>query len=466
MTYAQKPRSYAAGRDMTAMPPTSLALDGHLPAAHALSIRAATANVADIARYEPRTIWEQDTAALPSALARYRRRVRAFAERELRPRALAMDTDAHGAEATEVLRLGARYGLLSDLLPWPFGSHVPWLYRYPIQFLTCLKMEELCATCGGLGLLLGAHVLGSAPILLTMDLATIRRHLLPAYRASKRGEPRLFGYAITEPSAGSDVEEGHGARQHAPGTTATPVQGGFRLRGRKVFISGGDMAHGVLVFAALAGQGMESWTCFLVDTKSPGFRVVRTELKMGQRASGAAELEFDDVFVPDTHVIGGVRGGWALNRITLNFSRIPVGAIALGIARSALDAATDFVCRYRLGGKELIQYQEVQLAIAQMTADTSAMRGLLWQVAARFTPTQSQASIAKSFSADRAVAVCEQAIDLLGNHALVHENRVEKAFRDARLTQIYEGTNQINRLAIIEDLQEGLLSRIPPGAPR
>ncbi|HEX7481294.1 MAG TPA: acyl-CoA dehydrogenase family protein [Polyangiales bacterium] len=123
-----------------------------------------------------------------------------------------------------------------------------------------------------------------------------------------------------------------------------------------------------------------------------------------------------------------------------------------------------FVCRYRLGRKELIHYQEVQLAVAQMVTETSAMRALLWQSAREFTPTQAKASLTKLHCAERAVAVCDQAMDLLGNHGFLHGNYVEKAFRDARLTQIYEGTNQINRLAVIEDLQEQLLAQIGGGS--
>jgi alkylation response protein AidB-like acyl-CoA dehydrogenase len=438
----------------------SEALHGHLPSTHPLSIRSALAGAIPLARYAPQSLWEQDTRTLPWALRRYRRKMRRFAQTELRPHALAFDIAAHDQPPHEVLRRAAAAGMLTDPLPWPIGSAPPWLLGHALQLLSSLKMEELCAACGGLGLLLGAHVLGCAPIILAGNLGSVLRLLGPLYRRNKRGEPAVVAFAITEPSAGSDVEESLGAAAHRPGTVARRVNGGFVLNGRKVFISGGDIACACTVFAALEGEGMESWTCFYVDAKTQGLSVVRTELKMGQRASGAAELQLEDVFVPDSCVVGTVRGGWSLARVTLNFSRIPVGAIALGIARGAMDAAIDFVCSFQLGRKPLIDYQEVQLAAAQMIAETTAMRGLLWQSARVFTPTQAKASITKLYCADRAVAVCDQAMDLLGNHALLHANYVEKAFRDARLTQIYEGTNQINRLAVIEDVQEQLLARV------
>ena len=208
---------------------------------------------------------------------------------------------------------------------------------------------------------------------------------------------------------------------------------------------------------------MASWTCFLVEKNMPGFGALRNELKMGQRAAAATELEFQDVFVPDDHVIGGLRNGWALNRATLNFSRMPVAAIALGIARGAAEAAIDFVCRYRMGGKPLIDFQEVQLSVAQMMIETSTMRSMLWQHASQRVPMQASASICKVACSDGAVRVCEAAMELLSNHGVLHDHLVEKHFRDVRLTQIYEGTNQINRLAVIEDFQEMLLTKIERG---
>jgi butyryl-CoA dehydrogenase len=309
-------------------------------------------------------------------------------------------------------------------------------------------------------LLIGVHTLGVAPLLLSGDLGAIRRHVLPAFRAGLAGDPQLFAFAITEPASGSDVEEGHGASTASPGTVARAVEGGFRLRGRKCYISGGDVAREVVVFASLEGEGLASWTAFLVDARAPGFTVARTELKMGMRASGAAELALEDVFVPHARVVGGLRGGWALNRATLNMSRLPVAAMGVGFARGATDEAIAFACGHRLGGKPLIDYQDVQLAITDMLAETQAARAMVWAAASRPQALQREASAAKFFCTDVALRVCTRAMDLLGNHALLHASRVEKHWRDARLTQIFEGTNQINRLAVVEDMQEGLLATI------
>ncbi len=445
-------------------------LPGHVPPSSPLSPRTAFARLPRVARamaeYALADPWELDTASLPPSLGRVRRKARAFAERHLAPVALTIDARGHGPpgapgpEAMGVLRAAAREGLLDDLLPRPFGSADPRLFRHPLHFASALKVEELAAVDGGLMLLVSAHSLGVAPLLLAGDLGALRRFVLPLFRSCARGEPKICAFAITEPMAGSDVEEGHGAMRLRPGTIATRARGGWRLSGRKCFISGGDLAEGVVVFAALAGEDMPSWTAFWVAARTPGFRVVRTELKMGMRASGAAELELDEVWVPDDHVIGGLRNGWGLSRAVLNMSRIPVAAMGVGFARAATEAAIDFCCRVELGRRPLIAYQDVQLEIADMLADTSAARALVWAAARRPQALQREASAAKFRCTDIALAVCTRAMDLLGNHAPLHHERVEKIYRDARLTQIFEGTNQINRLAVVEDMQERLLLTI------
>lgn len=453
----------------------SPALTGHVAADDALSPRAAFARLprltAPLVRYAAADPWEEDTARLPRALAAHRRRMRAFAETHLAPRAAAADLAPHPAVGAlapgldALLVAAGRAGLLSDLLPRPLGAASPALIRHGLALPQALKVEELAAVDGGLMLLVSAHALGVAPVLLGGDLGQLRRVLLPAFRASERGAPHVFAYAITEPAAGSDVEDGHGAASYRPGVVARRAPGGWRLTGTKCFISGGDIASTVVVFAALDGEGMASWTAFLVPRGAPGFHVVRTEHKLGMRASGAAELRLDEVYVPDADVVGGPRQGWALNRATLNLSRIPVGAMGVGFARAATAAAEDFACRFRLAGRPLVDYQEVQLALAEMHARTLAARAMVWAAARQPQARQAEAASVKFHATDTARAVCELAMDLLGNHAVLHSERVERALRDARLTQIFEGTNQINRLAVIEDQQERLLARVAASAP-
>lgn len=418
-----------------------------------------------LARYRIQPSWQQDTAELPAPLAAYRRHVRDFAETHLRPLALssdlAMKQGQHGDAALEtLLQQAGKAGFLSDLLPWPFGSVPLSRYRFALAWQQSLRSEELARVDGGLMLYLSAHNLGMAPVLFSGNLSVITGIVLPALRANLAGDPQLFAFAITEPGAGSDAEDGHGATTNKPGLVAVPATGGWRLHGRKVFISGGNMARWVVAFAALQNEGFESWTAFLVDTHSEGFHRVRNEHKMGMRASAATELEFDGCFVPEARILGGLRKGWALNRATLNFSRLPVAAMAVGFAQRATELVTDFVCRENIAGQPLLHYQNVQLALADMQAETAAIRALVWQYARAWTPWQAKASIAKFHATDRAQQVIERGMDLMAEHSLLHSGEIDKVFRDNRLTRIFEGTNQINRLAVIEDQQPDLLAKI------
>lgn len=447
-------------------------LQDHLPLTHPLSPRSRYGGLPILSRlfldYEAGDLWQEDTARLPGGLARLRQKARAFAEQHLAPVSAALDLAPHlppgecHPAIPAILAEAGRQGWLSYLLPPPMGSMSFRVATCPPIWQCCVVVEEFSRVCGGLMLLLSAHHLGTMPLLLSGSMSTLLKFLRPVYQSCLRGQPHLVGFAITEPGAGSDAEEGHGAAVYRPGVVAKPVAGGYLLNGRKCFISGGDLAKSVTVFAALQGEGMESWTCFYVDNPSPGYEVTRTELKMGMRASGAAEIALKDVFVPHERVIGGLRNGWALNRASLNTSRMPVAAMGVGFARAATEEAAAFARTYRLGGRRLIDYQEVQLHLATMVAETRAIRSLVWQEARHaWRPRQLYASLCKFQVTDRAQLVCEMAMDLLADHATLHENRVERIFRDVRLTRIFEGTNQINRLSAIEDWQGELLGNHP-----
>lgn len=420
--------------------------------------------------YRPTSLWEEETNMLPKALAQYRRRLRQFSDIHVLPYALSCDEHVGNGLGypecrNQILRIAGKEGLLNDLLPAPLGSVPLSRYRHSLVWQQAIRVEELARADGGLMLLLSAHNLGLAPVLFSANLTVLRDIILPSFRANRKGNPQVFAFAITEPAAGSDAEDGYGAQHNKPGVRATQVSGGWQLNGRKLFISGGDIARWVTVFAAVERQGFESWSAFLVDTKCPGFSVVRTENKMGMRVSGAAELELDRYFVPNNRVLGGLNKGWGLNRATLNFSRIPVAAMSVGFAQQATECAIEFACRMSLANRPLIHYQQVQLQLADMLAETAAIRSLVWRFAKNWTPRQSQASMAKFYASDRAQSVIESAMDLMANHSLMHSNHVEKTFRDNRLTRIFEGTNQINRLSVIEEQQDEFLNKIMQNNP-
>lgn len=449
--------------------PDLVGLQGLLPPSHPLSARSVAAGLPVALRRvfgnPTDDLWEWETRGLPGGLRRLRRRARDFARTELRPLALELDAMPHWSVGDEPPQLrdllvrAGRAGWLSDMIPRPFGSQSPRNALQPLTMPASVKVEEFSRACGGLMLLLSAHMLGQVPLLLAGDIALARRRLISGLRRNLAGDPYLFAYAITEPDAGSDVEEGHGALHAKPGLVARRGNGGWLLTGRKVFISGGDVARGFTVFAALEGEGYESWTCFFVEAGTPGFRPVRTELKMGMRASGAADLEFTDVFVPDEDVVGEVRGGWALNRQTLNLSRLPVAAMAVGFAQAACDIVIDHAGTTRVGGRRIIEQQHVQLRIADALAATSAIRAEVWSASSTWRVSQAVSAMKKFHATDTAMAVIEECMDLLGAESLLHHHRLEKVWRDARLTQIFEGTNQINRIGVIEDIAGRFVNR-------
>ncbi|MCV7221775.1 acyl-CoA dehydrogenase family protein [Mycolicibacterium elephantis] len=417
------------------------------------------------------SLWERETKTLPRRLARRRRAYRDFARRELTPLLERADADPAGYDPRPLLTAAARAGLQSEQLPPPWGTMPLGAFLGDgTLFHEVLKAEELSSVCAGLGLSVLAHGLGLAPLQLSGDLASVRRWLVPITRDNRTGRARLAAFAITEPAAGSDVEDSAGAPAARFGTTARRAAGGYVLNGQKVFITGGAHADLVTVFAALEPEDGgharvdRDWTCFVVERGTPGFRTGRSEHKLGQRAADATELFFDDVFVPTENRVGAERSGWALNRNVLNYSRLPVAAIAVGIARGATEAATAYCRQTRLGGRPLLSYQEVQLALADLWLETMAMRAMVWQGVRHVPPTQAVSSAAKTYCGDRAVAVCARAVELLGDDGAHVAGGVEKRLRDARLNQIYEGTNQLNRLAIVEALWEADLSTSIPAA--
>lgn len=414
----------------------------------------------------PETLWERDTRTLPASLRARRRAYKRFGAEQLAPRAIEADRAPHDYDPRPLFAEAARRGFQSELVPPPFGKMPMYaLASRRTIFHSVLKAEEFCAACGGLGLSVLAHDLGIAPLMISGHLPTWKRWLLPLSRDNMSGHPKIAAFAITEPSAGSDAEDTEGAAAARFTTTARAVTGGYVLNGQKVFISGGAHADIVSTFAVLEptdgskGRIDRDWTAFVVESNRKGFRVGRSEHKLGQRACDATELFFDDVFVPSENLIGTERSGWALNRNVLNYSRLPVAAIGLGIARGAVEAATEFARSARLGGKPLLSYQEVQLALADLWLEVMAMRGMVWQAARHKSAMQGINSATKARCGDGAFAVTTRAMEFLADHGTLTVNRAEKTMRDARLNQIYEGTNEVNRLGFIEAFWESEIAR-------
>lgn len=447
------------------------------------------------------------------SLAQTRARARAYAQQHVVPRALELDRRI-GDDPTyfdwDLVRAGLEYGLLSEVIPTQVGG------RGGLSTNGAVMFEELAAACPGVANLFGAHALGILPLLLSGPghWVGVLREIVESER---RGEPLLMGLAITEPDAGTDVEDPDLLRTARIGTHARRVAGGYRLNGTKRFISNGNVARWITVIMPTdPHRPAETWTAFLVDTRSDGFSVSRVEHKMGQRASPAAELHFDDVFVGDEALIGREGDGLVGTIGTLAGSRAPVGAIATGAARGAYERLLRWL-EEDPQARGLLEYEHVQFTLAQMAEKIHVARQAYLYAAQQFdatvgrpvsyplvralglvpravwrsdalrrrmnapwvreqtmrvlrnattdrevTESLAHSSLAKAHGADVAMWVTGAALDIVGSSAAPVRAELEKLWRDAKLTQIYEGTNQLNRIEVYRGLCRGETLRALP----
>ena len=405
------------------------------------------------------TIWEHDSRLLPIGARIWRKRARKFAREYIRPAAPEADINPGDFDYRPLVKAASKKGFQSLIMTPPLGRSSIGSTMKNLVLDMAVVAEEFATECGGIALLLLAHNLGIAPLALSGHIPTYIRHFIPIYAKTMIGKPDIMAFAITEPGAGSDVEDPDGGAYAKLVTTAKAVEGGFLITGRKCFISNGAIADKISLYAKLDGEGLESWTCFLIEKNMPGFSIGRREHKMGQRAADATELILEDVFVPDRNIIGRLRSGWANNRSVLNYSRPVVGAMALGHGRGAFEGALEFCRNTMLGPKRLIDYQDVQIELADMMVSLWSARAMIWHSCGQFRPYQAASAAAKVAASDTAFKVCNKAMEIMGDHGYLHKNSVERLWRDSRLTQIYEGTNQINRLAVIEQQWEAEITR-------
>jgi alkylation response protein AidB-like acyl-CoA dehydrogenase len=410
-----------------------------------------------IARFD-RTRGALDPMKVPAWMESLRATAERFTSDHVVPRLAELDRDLpDGRPDPALIRAAARAGILTMTIPRLLGgdSGVTTFFRFGARPFA-LVIEELARGCAGVATLLGAHHLGLLPVLLSGDLRQYARVLRPIAGSARGLDPGLAAFAITEPGAGSDAEDTEGSRTARLSCFAVHVSGGYRLNGRKCFISNGSVARWITVFAAVErAEGVASWTCLVVRPPVSGFSVGRIEHKMGQRASPAAELVFDDVFVPEADVVAGEKRGWKLNRMTLDVSRAGVGAMGLGVARGALERAIELAGRRDLGPRPLLAYPEVRFELADLITKVETVRSLVWRACSTFPPDAALSATAKCVAADVAVEVVTRAMALFGDAGLTAELGLEKRLRDARLLQIFEGTNQVNRVLVAE-------TRLPP----
>ncbi len=314
----------------------------------------------------------------------------------------------------------------------------------------CLVVEELSRVCSGVALCYAATALGITPVVMFGNDAQKRKYL-PDVATGKK----IAGFAVTEENAGSDA----GGIE----TTAVKVPGGYKINGTKRFITNGGEAETYVVIALTdKSKGPRGATAFILDKGMPGFTFGRKEKKMGIRASATRELIFEDCFVPAENVLAREGMGFIVTMKLFDFTRPGIAAQALGVAQGALEAAVNHAKTRIQFGHPIIAIQSVQHMLANMAMDVEAARGLVYSTARTVDSgakdTSMESAMAKVFASDVAMRVTTDAIQVLGGVGYMRDYPVEKMMRDAKITQIYEGTNQVLRNVIGTELRKRKIS--------
>jgi butyryl-CoA dehydrogenase len=362
--------------------------------------------------------------------------VRDFAAKELEPIAAQIDEEARFP--AESVKKMAELGLTGIGLPEEYGGSG----GGAIEF--CIVIEEISRVCAATGtILLASSGLAVEPIYLHGNEEQRRRFVTPVASGEK-----LAAFALTEAGAGSDPASME--------TTATRHNGGYLLNGTKVFITNGAEAGIFLVFATLdRSLRHKGITAFIVERDTPGFSVGKHERKLGIRASSTVELTFEDCFVPEENRLGGEGEGFKIAIGAIDASRVVVAAQALGIAQGAFDKALAYAKERQQFGQPIANFQAIQWMLADMATQIDAARLLTYRAAYlqdKGLPFIKEASMAKVFAAETSSFVTNKAIQIHGGYGYIKEHPLERYLRDAKITEIYEGTSEMQRMTIARQL--------------
>ncbi len=366
----------------------------------------------------------------------FQQRVRELAKRELAPRAAAADREARFPP--ENLRALAEAGLLALAVPEAYGGQGRGALDY------ALAMEEIAAACAATSVLVSVHNSLVADPIVRWGSEEQRARYLPGMA---RGEP-VGAFCLTEPGSGSDAASLR--------TRARRDGDGYRLSGQKCFITNSGIAGLYLVFATLDPTARaRGITAFLVERDAPGFTIGAYEHKLGIRGSPTAQLFFEDCYVPAAQRLGDEGQGWRVAMSTLDSGRIGIGAQAVGVARAAYESALGYTRQRHQFGQAIADFQGVRWILADMSVRVEAAR-LLVQRAAGLKdagqPVTQASAAAKLYAAETAMWVATKAVQLHGGAGYLLDAPVQRYFRDAKITEIYEGTSEIQRLIIAEQI--------------
>lgn len=372
---------------------------------------------------------------LPIEYKDLRASVRSLAEKEIAPFAKSVDEDhRYPQEAADALQ---KAGLTASHVPTNYGGDGA------DALAVAIIIEEIARVCGASSLIPAVNKLGSLPLILGGNEEQKQRWLTQLVAG------RGFSYALSESDAGSDAA--------ALRTKVERDGNGWLLNGSKKWISNAGVSQFYTVIAqGDASLGAKGITAFIVEKSDSGVSFGAPEKKMGLRGSPTREVYFDNVKLDDNRRIGEVGGGFGLAMDTLDHTRVTIAAQALGLAQGALDVAAKYSHERKQFGKEIFDFQGVQFMLADMAMSIEAARQLTYAAAVKSENGEKDlrffSAASKCFASDVAMKVTQDAIQVLGGYGYVSDYPVERMMRDAKLTQIYEGTNQIQRIVMARNL--------------
>ena len=373
--------------------------------------------------------------SLSDDLLQIQARAREFAQEQILP--IAAEYDRKGQAPPGIAEKARAAGLLNVTIPREFGG----MGYGALQ--NAMIAEEFGAACAGISITLLVTGLSLAPIQLFGTEEQKGKFLRPIAENAK-----MAAFCLTEREAGSDVS--------ALKTTALPDGDEFVINGQKCFITNGGVAEILTVFALTdPDRGPRGVSAIVVPGNTPGMRVTKIEDKMGQRASNTVELTFENVRVPQANLLGKRGRGFPIALQTLDFGRSGVAALSVGVARAAMEHAVAYAKERQQFGAPILINQGISFMLADMAIKIEAARLLTWQaawLADQGEKASGKSAMAKCFASDTAMEVTTDAVQIYGGYGYMKDYPIEKLMRDAKLLQIYEGTNQIQRMVIARQL--------------
>ncbi|MGP1557571.1 MAG: acyl-CoA dehydrogenase [Porphyromonas gingivalis] len=362
--------------------------------------------------------------------------IRSFAEKEVKP--LAAEIDEQERFPIETVKKMGEIGLMGIPFPVEYGG------AGGTNVMYSMAVEELSRVCATTGVVLSAHTsLCAAPI---YENGTEEQKM--KYLPKLCSGEWIGAFGLTEPNAGTDAA--------AQQTFAEEKEDHFVLNGNKIFITNAEYAHVYVVFAMTdKSQGTRGITAFIVEKGTPGFSIGKKELKMGIRGSATCELIFENCIVPQENLLGRVGGGFKIAMKTLDGGRIGIASQALGIAQGAMDETVKYTKERKQFGHSIAQFQDTQFQLADLQCRIQASRLLVrlasWKKDMKMPYTMESAQ-AKLYCAETAMDMTTKAVQFHGGYGYTREYPVERMMRDAKITEIYEGTSEVQRLVIASNL--------------